>query len=745
MSSTASNKCKLELTVHQVEPAIVIRFIGEKTSDNSNQLKIIQLKGLSERSNSNAVARFVQDQCQPLIPLDRLTELEQLISSIIWRGRSDEIKVSSHGSADIEKLDDYLELLYEEGESKNQGVSLLLQLVCELSPSSLPKIVENEPLMGALVRVIKEDSRRNFDLAIQVGQLFYRLSLFAPFLPVLSKWKIGLLCLQIVEQELRRSEVWRQKVKELTDINSRRNWESALIKQDLLITVCLQILLNMSEDLRSENKMQRKGLLTMLLNALEHSSSSKLVFVVINFLWKLSQFVENQRHIVNNSGTIERLISFIPPTYNNHHRPSSSKENENIPTEQLFALFSLLFNCSFELTSRRRMVQCGLVSLLAPYIFDFNIALALMYQLSMEEDAKAMIAFTDCISILSNLLFNRSKEITFKEKKLKLIKCLLINIVLEKRNAQLLCGTNGQGLDGLMSFIFDTEKCEDSLTIKIARNIATHEGPTREMFSKWMPNIIENFIKKFNSTNESFSVYIFALECLGICVLIPEVDWIELDQNFEILNFLNILFEKVEIKKGKNKKEEINDDLVLQAVMFCGTLASHNLLMAERVESSLLPSIVEIIKKRQEDDEIILQSIFLIICLLSYGGNLAKRLCIEENEENSQSIIGILLNFINDKNPRICGLCDKALEKAAEISHYWKKRISEAKFCWHNAQWLEMVKTTTNTRNEQLNLSEYEKLFEDEYILPSGLVLNSEELLRDTEFLNSIIAPIPRR
>lgn len=32
---------------------------------------------------------------------------------------------------------------------------------------------------------------------------------------------------------------------------------------------------------------------------------------------------------------------------------------------------------------------------------DFNIALALMYQLSMEEDAKAMIAFTDCISIVS--------------------------------------------------------------------------------------------------------------------------------------------------------------------------------------------------------------------------------------------------------------------------------------------------------------------------------------------------------
>lgn len=54
-----------------------------------------------------------------------------------------------------------------------------------------------------------------------------------------------------------------------------------------------------------------------------------------------------------------------------------------------------------------------------------------------------------------------------------------------------------------------------------------------------------------------------------------------------------------------------------------------------------------------------------------------------------------------------------------------------------------MVKQTT--ANEQLNNSEYDKLFEDEYILPSGLVLNSEELLKDSEFLNSVVAPIQRR
>lgn len=60
-----------------------------------------------------------------------------------------------------------------------------------------------------------------------------------------------------------------------------------------------------------------------------------------------------------------------------------------------------------------------------------------------------------------------------------LVKATLVNIALEKRNAQLLCMADGQGLDSLMSFSMENE---DLMTLKIVRNISIHDGLTQDMF-----------------------------------------------------------------------------------------------------------------------------------------------------------------------------------------------------------------------------------------------------------------------
>lgn len=56
------------------------------------------------------------------------------------------------------------------------------------------------------------------------------------------------------------------------------------------------------------------------------------------------------------------------------------------------------------------------------------------------------------------------------EKRAKLVRSLLVNIVLEKRNAQLLCESDGQGLDSLMAIALDGEDDEergDLLAMKV--------------------------------------------------------------------------------------------------------------------------------------------------------------------------------------------------------------------------------------------------------------------------------------
>ncbi|KAL3124464.1 hypothetical protein niasHT_007747 [Heterodera trifolii] len=127
----------LEMDVHSLEKALVLRFlVGDK-----KQRKIIQLNGLNERSDTAAVARLVLDQCQPLVPSDRISELERLVFYLQKRHNPNETDSDSMTGIEIHaKMDDlevvdrlcpfvrfrsqfccvqsYMELLYEEGESQ---------------------------------------------------------------------------------------------------------------------------------------------------------------------------------------------------------------------------------------------------------------------------------------------------------------------------------------------------------------------------------------------------------------------------------------------------------------------------------------------------------------------------------------------------------------------------------------------------------------------------------------------------
>lgn len=65
-----------------------------------------------------------------------------------------------------------------------------------------------------------------------------------------------------------------------------------------------------------------------------------------------------------------------------------------------------------------------------------------------------------------NMLFNEN----FVNQSLT-VKALLINIAMEKQNALLIFGVNGNGLDSVMSYAFENV---DHLMLKLAHNISIH-------------------------------------------------------------------------------------------------------------------------------------------------------------------------------------------------------------------------------------------------------------------------------
>lgn len=99
-------------------------------------------------------------------------------------------------------------------------------------------------------------------------------------------------------------------------------------------------------------------------------------------------------------------------------------------------------------------------------------------------------------------------------------KAVLLNTCLEKRNAQLVCGPNGQGLDLLMELSLESR---DLMLIKVIRAISSHEGPTQNMFLKWIDNLLDIAMQEGADSSESKSS--FGLECMGTLAEIKVAPW----------------------------------------------------------------------------------------------------------------------------------------------------------------------------------------------------------------------------
>uniref|UniRef100_A0A914CMF9 Kinesin-associated protein 3 n=1 Tax=Acrobeloides nanus TaxID=290746 RepID=A0A914CMF9_9BILA len=678
----------LEIDAHAFETAIVVKYEVEEehSLENVGQRqcqKIIRLKDLNETVDVSALAHVVLDKCK-IIPLQRIIEVEQVIFYLQKRlttpngnaiPTQNGVSSPSASRAKMDEIDSYIEMLYEDSE-KTKATAYVLQLTQNLA--NLPELIENEILMGALTRVFREDSKKNFELATNIANIFLHFSQYSQFQSLISHYKIGALSMQLIEHELKRWDLWKEEAKTPVE-KTRKKWEFAMKKQDQLITVCLQLLLNLAEDIKVENKMVKRGVIPMLIKCLDHMASENLILAAVTFLWKLSVFMENKDALAAGN-IIEKLVELFPT-----NDLALSK-----------ALFSLFFNLSFDPILRNRMVVAGLVNFVAPFIEANKTAMNLLYQLSMVEDAKAMITFTDVITVL---MLQIGRDISTN-----VTKGLLINIALEKRNAQLICSSDGQGLETLINLAI---KNFDVLVMKIVRNIASHEGPIHEMFVKHLPKLLELAMQ--NCSSPKATNYAFGLECLGTAAQITTGDWAKVAGDTQLLPWIS---EKIQTSTAGQAR--LADDLLLQIVILCGSMTGQP--DGARSVMKIVPDLIQLLTKKQEDDEIVLQIVYVFYGLLCYN-DLNIRLCSGKGE-----VVEYLINLMHDKNPQLRSLCDQALQFIAETNEQWNKRIIEERFRWHNAQWIEMVSGGAETMSD---------LDIDDHF--NNVVLDAEEILDEED------------
>ncbi|KDR23691.1 Kinesin-associated protein 3, partial [Zootermopsis nevadensis] len=677
------------IDVHPTEKALVVNYelealilgdLGDPLlGDRKECQKIIRLKSLNGDTNCAALAKEVVGKCSLIHP-SKIDEVEQLIYYL--QSRKDATSGSSGDSsrpsssclgtdsptsaavaaekASINNIEGYVELLYEDIPEKVAGSALILQLA--RNPDNLEELGSNDAVLSALSRILREDWKKSIELSTNIVYIFFCFSTYSQFHHVILQYKVGSLCMEVIDYELRRYDQWKD------DLEIRRrkcesgnapngvhspgeNWESRrrqldgvcnsvtapidpkeelkrmredfekmkrkfqnlIKKQDQLLRVSFYLLLNIAEDTRVEDKMRKKNITGMLTKTLDRENVDLLILVV-TFLKKLALFKENVDDM-SDLNVVEKLPRIL--MMNN--------------SDLIHMTLKLLLNLSFTLLLRERMVRVGflpkLVSLLNEQRHE-SVVLKVLYHLSMDDRCKSMFTYTDCVPMAMKLLLEGSED----EVNLELV-ALCINLAINKRNAQIMVENNR--LRCLMARAFCNQ---DSLIMKMIRNIAMHDG-TKQNFIEFVGDIAKAIV---DCPNEDFVV-----ECVGVLgsMTLPDLDFSQLMQRFNLIPWIqNILV------PGKYE-----DDLVLEVVVLLGTAAADEGCAMLLCKADILLSLIELLKAKQEDDEMVLQIIYVFYMISRHSTT--RDYLIKETEAPAY-----LIDLMHDKNTQIRKICNRCLD-----------------------------------------------------------------------------------
>uniref|UniRef100_A0A6Q2Y3W9 Kinesin-associated protein 3b n=1 Tax=Esox lucius TaxID=8010 RepID=A0A6Q2Y3W9_ESOLU len=568
------------LDVHPTEKALIVQYEVEATilgemgepmvGERKECQKIIRLKSLNVNTDIASLAQKVVEECRLIHP-SKLPEVEQLLFYLQNCRKPGNEKHSSRDfisfegmeldqEANINSIDDYVELLYEEIPEKVKGATLILHLA--RNSGNLKDLMQNKTALGALARVLREDWKQSVDLTTTIISVFFCFSSFSQFHMLVTHYKVGALCMNIIEHELMKYDLWQDELqKKKQNQNAKKEHEKALrkyqgllTKQEQLLQVGLYLLLNLAEDTWTELKMRNKNIVQTLVKTLERQDE-ELLLVVVTFLKKLSVFMENKNDMAETNAVMKlaRLLS---------------SDHKDLLNNTL----RLLLNLSFDTGIRSQMVQAGLIPKLSSLLADESqrqLCMCILYHISMDDRFKSMFAYTDCIPQLMKMLFVCGESHTDK----KLIS-FCINLAANKKNAQVIC--EGNGLKMLMNRGL---KPKDVFFMKMIRNLSQHDGPTKSLFIDYVGDLAAQVVGEEKED--------YVIECLGTLanLTIPDLDWDLVLKEYNLVPYL-----KDHLKPGSAE-----DDLILEMVILIGTVSTDDSCAVTMAKSGIIPTLIDLL------------------------------------------------------------------------------------------------------------------------------------------------------
>ncbi|KAL2918660.1 hypothetical protein HK105_201494 [Polyrhizophydium stewartii] len=716
------------IDVHPTESAIIVHYtmqasiIGENgqpvAGDKKAGQKIIRVKALHPNSSISSLAQEVIEKCKLIHP-SRFGEVEQVLyylqqrqstegdSDRVWlRKQLEEVRKSDDSDREgvdllpvqdepstMANIEAYIEGLYEEIAEKVKSTRNILQLA--KIPENMAALIENESLMSALSRVLREDGRKSMELVTNIIYIFFCFSNFSEFHPVVTANKLGDMCLRITDQELTRFDLWVQDLRKLeTRVaqtpndkslvaqldQEHRKFQNMLRKQDQLLFVSFHLLLNLAEDLSIEVKMIKRDIVKYLINMLDRKTP-ELLILVVTFLKKLSVFRENKDEMLKGLQSVT---------------------------------LRLLLNLSHDSGFRLLLVREGYLQKLANMLTRRSflmVTLQLMYQLSLDDKGRSSPVFGECIPQIIRMILEYKGERVNGE-----IMALSINMATVHRNAQIISDDNG------IKFLMRRAiKTRDPLMFKMLRNVSQHDDEAIKMkFLDFIDDMMHLMFKSMSNTD-------IVVEILGILanLTIAEFDFGKLATTYDLLFFIgNTITASVSEAQakarhpgrgpggpagassvgrsadlssataasggagmaGSAKLDGIaeDDDVLLEVINLLGTMALDENIAPMVASTNLLQLLIQVMIAKEEDDEIILQVCFCIYQFLLHDAT--KKILIGQTD-----IVGYLIDLLYDRNVEIRKMCDASLSIIGEIDEEWERKLRQQKFAWHNSEWIAIM------------------------------------------------------
>eukprot|EP00049_Salpingoeca_infusionum_P004975 m.86470 g.86470 ORF g.86470 m.86470 type:complete len:781 (+) comp12811_c0_seq2:111-2453(+) len=652
---------------YEVEASVVSSQNEELLGESNRCQKIIRVPSLSRKTNIAALARQIIKKCRYLHP-EMQPEIENSLEYLRQRNKLGGKKSKSAEQerkfldeeptdmvASLNDLDEYMEMMYEDINSKVKGSKLILQLA--RNPNNLEEIGAQTSLMKMLTRTMREDGLKSTPLLTNIVSIFFFFSSYSTFHPMLVQYKVGSTCLKIVAQEHSRSQLWQSDLlvlqkkmrqgkltQEDLDLKIQKTTEIEF-KQSQLLYVAFHLLLNLAESLDVETKMIKKNLIEYLVAALDRENYEFLTLIV-TFLKKLSIFEDSKDKMVE-LDVVPRLAALVP---------------SESPLLESYVL-RLLLNLSFDKGSRLRMVEVGLVPKLAEMLMveDAPIAtlLTVLYHISMEKEHRHLFAGTEVVPVIMQLMLKSPNP----NVELEPIS-LAINLAHDAKCAAIM--SEGKGVNFILKRALRTH---DPLLLKLTRALCSHPGK-KELLLEFIDPLA-------NQVHDSQDDPDMLVELIGIlgCLDIPEFDFQQLADEYDLLPLLARLLLPT---------AHVADDLVLEAVVLVGTLLTDPACAPMVASTSIVVSLITLLKQKQDDDEIVLQIIYVWNKLLFYSDT--REVVLHEVQA-----VSYLLDLMHDKNEAIRKVISSALDIVAECDATWAREIKMKQFSFHNSTWLENV------------------------------------------------------